>query len=127
MKVWSLVALLCLSATAARGASPITSAAIGIFQPDEKVQLAPAFTNAVYDYLRRYRVQLVSKSADYVKMRVRYDYDYDVEFRIKDNTYEIVVTLAQKVYNLDVAQKDSAHLAAGILKSMQKWLVPRDR
>lgn len=127
MKLWSLVLLLSLSAVA-NGAEPlVTSSAVGIFDEEQKVQLVPAFTNAVYEYLRHYEPTLVTQEAEYAKLRVDYDFDYDVELMLKANVYQVKVTLAQKTHNRAKAQKQAAHLAAGVFKSMQKTLTRRVR
>ena len=126
MKLWCLIAL--LSSQAVVAAQPVRAAAVGLTQKEQQVQLVPAFTNAVYEYLRHYDPEVVAQETDYVKMRVDYDFDYDIELKINSsaNVYEIIVTLAQKTPNRAKAQKQASHLAAGVFKTMQKSIARAD-
>jgi len=117
-----LAVLLAMLPVAASSADKISSIAIGMHKPDQKPLLVPAFINSVNLYLSRYEPKLIERSSGYVKMTVDYDFDYAVELRIKDQEYEITVTLQQPTKRLEAAQKKAAKLAPGVLKNMRRFM-----
>ena len=118
-----LAALLAmLPVTASSAEDKISSIAIGMHKPDQKPLLVPAFINSVNLYLSRYEPRLIERSSTYVKMMVDYDFDYAVELRIKDQEYEVSVTLQQPTKRLEAAQKKAAKLAPGVLKNMRRFM-----
>lgn len=117
-----LAVLLAMLPVTASSADKISSIAIGMHKPDQKPLLVPAFINSVNLYLSRYEPKLIERSSEYVKMTVDYDFDYAVELRIKDQEYEISVTLEQPTKRLEAAQKKAAHLASGVLKNMARFM-----
>ena len=122
IKTLLVILLAMLPVTASSAEDKISAIAIGMHRPDQKPLLVPAFINAVNLYLSRYEPKLIERSSDYVKMTVDYDFDYAVELRIKDQEYEISVTLQQATKRLPAAQKKAAHLAPGVLKNMLRFL-----
>ena len=114
--------LLVMLPVTASSADKISSIAIGMHKPDQKPLLVPAFINSVNLYLSRYEPKLIERSSDYVKMTADYDFDYVIELRIKDQEYEITVTLDQATKRLEAAQKKAAHLAPGVLRNMVRFL-----
>jgi hypothetical protein len=116
-----VLALLAVSASAAEG--QISSLAIGIHRPGDEAMLAPAFINAVNDYLARYEPRLIERTPAHVKMMVDYDFDYAIELQVSDQEYEITVTLVEKTSRQAKAQKQAAKLASGVHKTMEKPLM----
>jgi hypothetical protein len=127
MKLSAVIAVLALSTTASFAQPPVTSLAIGLYHEDEKAQLVPAFVNSVNDYLHRYEPQLVTREADYAKMRVDYGFLYDVELKINADNYEVRVRLAQKTGNLKKARKQAAHLSSGVYRTMERYFLRSSR
>jgi len=117
-----LVILLAMLPVTAFSAEKISSVAIGMHRADEKPMLVPAFINAVNAYLSRYEPRLIERDPAYVKMMVDYDFDYAIELRVKDQEYEITVTLQQPTKRLEAAQKKAAHLVSGVHKNMLKFM-----
>ena len=117
-----LAVLLAMLPVAASSADKISSIAIGMHKPDQKPLLVPAFINSVNLYLSRYEPKLIERTSDYVKMTADYDFDYAIEIRIKDQEYEITVTLQQPTKRLEAAQKKAAHLASGVHKHMLRFM-----
>lgn len=103
----------------------ISSISIGIYYENERNLLTAGFINAVNRWLRRYSPQLITQNDNYVRMRVRYIHFYDIEFFIKDDTFEIVVTFADSRSPPSRAQNDAAHLSSGILRVMEDWIANR--
>lgn len=85
--------------------------------------LAPAFINAVNRYLQRYEPRLLDRQDESVKMLVDYDFDYGIELRVKDQEYEITVTLEEKTSRRDKAQAQAAKLASGVHRTMENYLI----
>jgi hypothetical protein len=105
----------------------ISSTTIGVYYENERNLLEAGFINAVNRWLRRYSPQMITRNDNYVKMQAKYDYLYDLELFVKDETFEIVVTLAQAGRRPSDARKDAAHLSGGLLKVMEDYLVRRSR
>lgn len=122
-----LVLLACVLAVPVRAEGVISSQAIGIYAPGDEALLVPAFVDAVNRYLRRYEPRLVAKEAGQARMQALYDYRYDIDFTAADGSYQITVTLAQKVFRKAKAQKIAAHLVGGIERQMDKNLLQRTR
>ena len=124
MKKALICALLtCSYAGASIAQDKISSSAIGVYDSNERMLVVPAFIDSVNSYLRRYEPRLVEKDTDRAKMQAKYDYLYDIEIRIMDDTYEISATLAEEVRREGKAQKLAAHLATGVHRSMEKYVV----
>jgi hypothetical protein len=127
MKFWSALACLVLFADSASAQPSVSSVSIGLYDPDERVELAPAFINAVNAYLHRYEPSMITREDDHVRMRVDYDFIYHVELKINAKDYEVKVSLAQKSTSLRKAQKQAAHLSSGVFRTMEKSLMRRGR
>jgi hypothetical protein len=54
MKLWSIVAVMAFCVNVASAQPQISSVSIGLYDPDERSELAPGFINAVNADLHRY-------------------------------------------------------------------------
>jgi hypothetical protein len=117
---FTLIALLVVGSASAQD---VSSLGVGLYDPDEKALLGPAFINAVNRWLGRYEPRLVERIADSVKMQAKYDYLYDIHLVVNAEDYEVRVTLAESVKNPSKAQNNAAHLSSGVLKTMENLLV----
>jgi hypothetical protein len=104
------------------GAAP-SSYRIGIYDSSERVLLGPAYINAVSQWLRRYEPKVITREDDYVKMTFDYDYLCEAELFIKEEEYEILVTVIERAYNEKKAQEIVTKMSGGILKSTENYLV----
>jgi hypothetical protein len=127
IKALLAIILATLAANASGEETKISSLAIGTHRPGEKAMVAPAFINAVNDYLARYEPRLLEKSPTYVKMMVDYDFDYAVELRVNEQDYEITVTLEQKTSRHSKAQKQAAKLVSGVRRTMERSMARNAR
>lgn len=100
-----------------------SAAAVGVYDDEEKILLGPAFMNAVNHWLRRYSPTLVEQNDAYIKMTVKYEYLCNIELFIKDETYEIVVSVTQDKYIQARGQSICVRLAIGVNKSMTNSLI----
>lgn len=124
---WLLILLAGLIAAPSHSQEAVSSDAIGIYDPSERPLLAPAFTNAVNSWLRRYEPRLIERKPDHVRMQVDYDFIYDVELLVQAEEFVIRVTLAEKTTRTSKARKQSAALSAGVLRSMENTLMRGSR
>jgi hypothetical protein len=86
MKRWSILVCLVLFANTAPAQPPVSSVSIGLYDPDERAMLAPAFINAVNAYLQRYEPSILAKEEDHVQMRVDYDLIYRIDLKMMEKS-----------------------------------------
>jgi hypothetical protein len=99
-----------------------TATNVGIYNKNKKVLLIPSFINAVNGWLGRYSPTLVTREDDYAKMTVRYKYLFNVEIFVKDEEYDIVVTLAENASSGEI-QNLAVKLSRGVCNSTSKYLI----
>ena len=91
---------------------------IGPFHENERISIRSAFINGASNWLRRYSPQLITQEDDYVLMTARYDYLVNIELFIRDEIYEIVVTIAEARFDLNRANRVCNHIVDGVEKAL---------
>lgn len=125
-KSWLGILFAALIAGPALSKETPSSVLVGVYYPQDRASLQPIFMNSVTTWLHRYEPRLVERSDEHMRMQVKYDYLYDVELTIKTGEFEVRVTLAQPKGSAGKARKQSAALAAGVVRTMGSTLA-RDR